>query len=302
MRLNRGYAYRETVSGPGEPGETVLSWLARRYRHSTIAEWAARFARGEVEVDGRVASGDEPLAQGQLVVWHRPPWPEEDVPRHFGLLHEDDALVVVDKPSGLPTVPSGGFLENTLLYLVRERWPEASPAHRLGRATSGLVVFTRTKRAAAVVSEAFRTGGIDKRYRALAAGVAEQDLYEIAAPIGLVPHPRLGAVHGANEGGRPSRSTARVIERRSDTTLFEVRIHTGRPEQIRIHLAFIGHPLAGDPLFVAGGGANPVAPGLPGDGGYLLHAERVTLPHPETGAPLSVRAPAPPELLTANGE
>lgn len=81
-------------------------------------------------------------------------------------------------------------------------------------------------------------------------------------------------------------------------TLFEVDIHTGRPEQIRIHLAFIGHPLVGDPLFVSGGLPRADHPGLPGDGGYLLHAERLVFAHPLSGAPMRLHAPPPRELRT----
>ncbi len=300
MRWNRGYAYRETVRGLLGEAPTALAYLARRFPHATEAEWAGRFVRGEVELDGRIARADDLVRNGQVLVWHRPPWQEEEVPRTFGVIHEDAALVVVDKPSGLPTLPSGGFLENTLLSLVRERWPEAAPAHRLGRATSGLVVFTRTKAAAARLSAAFRDHLIDKRYRALASGVAGRDLYEIDAPIGLVPHPRLGQVHGATAEGKPSRSTARVLERREAQTLFEVRIHSGRPEQIRIHLAWIGHPLWGDPLFAAGGLPKIDAPGLPGDGGYLLHAEQITFAHPVTSTDLRLHCPPPPPLRCAD--
>ena len=204
--------------------------------------------------------------------------------------------MVVVKPSGLPTIPSGGFLKHTLLHLVRQQWPGASPLHRLGRATSGLVLFARTTEAGATLSRAWRDGSVAKQYRALGSGVAARDTYEITAPIGLVPHPRLGAVHGVSAHGKASHSTARVLERREDATLFEVDIHTGRSEQIRIHLASIGHPLVGDPLYAAGGLPLEVDPGLPGDGGYLLHAERLVFDHPGTGQRLELRAPPPAAL------
>jgi 23S rRNA pseudouridine1911/1915/1917 synthase len=211
-------------------------------------------------------------------------------------VYEDAELIVVIKPSGLPTLPSGGFLKNTLLHRVRARWPGAAPMHRLGRATSGLVLFALSSRASSLLARQWRDGSVEKRYRALSQGSALQDVYEITAPIGLVPHPRLGAVHGATLQGKASRSTAHVLERRPNQTLFEVRIHTGRPEQIRIHLAFIGHPLVGDPLFAAGGLPRIEKPGLPGDGGYLLHAALLAFTHPLSGARLELVAPSPPEL------
>nr|WP_217911305.1 RluA family pseudouridine synthase [Myxococcus sp. AM011] len=292
--LNDGYVYREKLGS--RPGSSALAHMTDKYRHSSEEEWRARFARGEVRLDDLVADGSEPLKPGQLLCWHRPPWEEADTPQSFDLVFEDAELVVVVKPSGLPTLPSGGFLKNTLLSFVQARWPEAVPMHRLGRATSGLVLFTRTRDAAARLASDWREGRVHKRYRALAQGLATEETYDIRAPIGLVPHPLLGEVHGASARGKPSHSTARVLERRAEHTLFEVDIHTGRSEQIRIHLAFIGHPLVGDPLFAVGGLPLAENPGLPGDGGYLLHAESLAFQHPRSGEHLQLRAPLPPEL------
>lgn len=294
MLLNDGYVYREKLGSP--PGKSALAYLTAKYRHSTEAQWRARFERGEVELDGQRAEGSELLQTGQWLCWHRPPWEEADTPQDFGLVYEDAELLGVVKPSGLPTLPSGGFLKNTLLSFVQARWPEAIPMHRLGRATSGLVLFTRTREAASRVASDWREGRVHKRYRALSQGLAAQEAYDIQAPIGLVPHPLLGEVHGALASGKASHSVARVLQRRQDTTLFEVDIHTGRPEQIRIHLAFIGHPLVGDPLFAAGGLPLTDAPGLPGDCGYLLHAESLAFAHPRTGEPVQLHAPPPSSL------
>ncbi len=294
MALNDGYVYRETVGTAH--GRTALEHLVDRYRHSPREAWQARLARGEVTLDGVPARGDEALRAGMTLCWHRPAWEEPDAPTDWGLVYEDAHVLAVVKPSGLPTLPSGGYLQHTLLHQVQRRYPGAAPLHRLGRATTGLVLFTRTHEAAVKLSADWREGRVHKRYRALSAGVAAQDAYDINAAIGLVPHPRLGAVHGARAEGKPSRSTARVLERREAETLFEVDLHTGRPEQIRIHLAYIGHPLVGDPLFVAGGVPRAHEPGLPGDGGYLLHAGELSFTHPATGQETHLRAPPPAPL------
>lgn len=292
--LNAGYAY---VSPIQRGGVTVLDFLAGEFRHSDRVTWAARLAAGEVEVDGVTAGGDETLRPGQTLVWHRPPWDEPEVPLHFNVLYQDADLLAVSKPSGLPTVPGGGFLEHTLLHRVRRDWPGASPLHRLGRGTSGLVLFSLTPQAGAALLRDWRGGRVQKVYRALSAGVAGQDEYDLTAPIGPVPHPRLGEVFAASRAGKASHSRARVLERRSETTLLEVEIFTGRPHQIRIHLASAGLPLAGDPLYLSGGLPRPEA--LPGDLGYRLHAWQLTLTHPRSGAPLRLLAPAPPELSTS---
>lgn len=295
MSLNDGYVYRERLGC--QRGKTALAHLTDHYRHSTAAQWEARCARGEVTLDGVIATGAEPLREGQELSWSRPPWEEGEAPGTFELIYEDADLVAVAKPSGLSVLPSGGFLKRTLLHLVQARWPGAAPLHRLGRATSGLVLFSRTASAATRLSASWRDHEVRKSYRALSTGRAGEDRYEITASIGLVPHPTLEAVHGASLKGKAARSTAVVLERREGETLFRVDIHTGRPEQIRIHLAVIGHPLAGDPLFAVGGLPLQRAPGLPGDGGYLLHAESLAFTHPTSGEPVRLRAPPPAKLL-----
>jgi 23S rRNA pseudouridine1911/1915/1917 synthase len=294
--LNRGWTYRVHVDAADE-GRSVLEYLASRYRHTERDGWARRLQRGEVTIDGVCATEDTRVGRGKTVVWQRPPWVEPDVPLAFDVLHEDAEIVAVAKPSGLPTMPAGGFLLHTLLHLVRAQYPEARPLHRLGRGTSGVVVFARTAVAAASLSEAWRSRSVRKDYRALVAGRPAWQHLDVDAAIGRVPHPRLGDVHAARSDGRPAHSHLSVLERRETTTLLEVCITTGRPHQIRIHAAWAGHPLAGDPLYGAAG--LPAGTALPGDLGYLLHAHRVTGPHPR-GGELLIEAP-PPVALTIGG-
>lgn len=294
--LNQGHVYREQI-GADAAGRTVLEWLSSKHRHSTREVWAERIERGEVEIDGLVVGGDRVLLAGESLAWHRPGWVEPEVPVDWRVLFEDEVLVAVHKPSGLPTLPGGGFLENTLLAFVRAKYPDASPMHRLGRETSGLVLFARTQQARGRLQEAWRGHEVKKTYRALGAGVCLADTLELTTPIGPVAHPLLGTIHAASPTGKPSRSHARVLERREEATLFAVEIETGRPHQIRIHLAAAGHPLVGDPIYVAGGIPRDDQPGLPGDGGYLLHAEWLSFLHPTTGRPLTLHDPPPAPLL-----
>ncbi|MGL4611128.1 MAG: RluA family pseudouridine synthase [Trueperaceae bacterium] len=297
MKLNQGYSYQEQLNVKAR-GQMLLEYLVKSYEHSTRETWQERIDQGEVLLNNVVTCGDKMLQPGQTLIWNRPPWYEEDTPQHYDVIFQDETLLVVNKPSDLPTVPAGGFLENTLFSLVRKNFPTAQSVHRLGRGTSGLVLFALTTEANKALSKLWREHKVEKYYKALASGVAQQDVYDIRAAIGLVEHPKLGYVYAASEKGKPSVSDARVLERastssaNSDATLFEIKLLTGRPHQIRIHLAFIGHPLVGDPLYTVGGKFLDT-PGLPGEGGYFLHAEKLVFVHPVTGERLELVVPAP---------
>jgi 23S rRNA pseudouridine1911/1915/1917 synthase len=290
--LNRGYAYTTIISSK-DHGQTLLSHLASLYSHSTPQAWQQNLNNGEVTLNGVTATGSESVTTGQTLVWNRPPWIEPDTPQHFEVLFEDPDLLAVNKPSGLPTLPGGGFMENTLLRMVQKKTPNANPVHRLGRGTSGIVLFAKTAQAAAKLSANWNTSRIQKIYRALAQGIARQDAYEILTPIGLVPHPRIGSVWAASPSGKPSKSLAKVISRAPSSTAFEVSLNSGRPHQIRIHLASIGHPLVGDPLYGVTGQPFENLPGLPGDGGYFLHAQFLNFQHPMSGAQINLEAALP---------
>jgi len=288
--MNRGFDYREVVSDASCVG-TLLDHLARRHRHSSREEWSARIADGRVLVDGVVAGLETPIRAGQSIVWRRPPWEEPEAPLTWALLYRDDHVLGVAKPAGLPTLPGGGYLENTLWSLLRRRHPEAAPVHRLDRGTSGVVLFARSAAAAAALAESFRQRRVTKTYRALVEGRPDRDTFDITQPIA-----RLDLQSNTAGVARPARTEVRVLQRRDDgNSLVEVRPITGRPHQIRIHLAAAGHPLAGDPFYAAGGGRRPGAL-RPGEGGFLLHAARLEAPYPWGSGTLLIDCLPPPAL------
>jgi 23S rRNA pseudouridine1911/1915/1917 synthase len=293
--LNSGYEYRSTT-GADDAGLTVVDYLAARFPHSTREAWRRRVAAGLVMVGGRRAEPSSTLGRSETVVWLRPPWEEPDAPCSFALLYRDPHLLIVAKPRGLPVLPGGGYLQHTLLSLVRSRFPNANPLHRLGRGASGLVLFSRNPEAARRLSEEWCREGISKIYRALVVGSPPEDFFRVEIPIGRVSHRLLGTVHAACRKGKPARSDVRVLERRSGETLVEVRIFTGRTHQVRIHMAAVGHPLSGDPFYARGGVPVESPQALPGDTGFHLHAGTLEFTHPFSGGCIKVDCPAPPIL------
>ncbi len=292
--LNRGYTFRAVVETSTPVG--IVDYLAEHWPHSSPETWRARVEAGEVRLGPALATPDTVVRQGQELCWDRPPWREPQAPLDYRVIHKDEVLLAVDKPSGLPTLPGAGFLEHTLLLQVQAKYPEAAPLHRLGRYTSGLVLCARTAEARAALSRDWAARRVAKRYRTLAQGRAAQPAFPIDQPIGPVPYPPLGTVHAATAEGKPSRSMVRVVEQGAAAFLAEVDIETGRPHQVRIHLASAGHPLVGDPLYGPGGLPLPDTRAVPGDPGYLLHAAELRFAHPVSGKSTELKAPIPSRL------
>jgi 23S rRNA pseudouridine1911/1915/1917 synthase len=330
--LNAGHAYLDRVSAAAA---SVSGFYASRYGHSDRAVWEQRLAAGEIALNGRQLRADAPLAAGDRLVWHRPPWQEAAVPvlREHAVVFDDGDLLVLNKPSGLPVLPAGGFLRHTLLAQL-EGWVAEGriasteglprPVHRLGRFTSGLLVCARRSASRAWLSallrestqagEASEPGGgrCRKLYRALTAPLPADwpvgETRSLHQPIGRRPHPRLGAIWCAANPADPADpadpaaltacSHFTLLERRGESCLLDVAIASGRPHQIRIHAAALGAPLLGDPLYGTGGLASPEA--LPGEGGYRLHAHRLVLTLAD-GRGLELQAP-PPQCLQLEAE
>jgi 23S rRNA pseudouridine1911/1915/1917 synthase len=294
--LNQGFEYQRRL-GADAAGLQVIEYLALFYTSFTREEWLARIHGGRVLLDGIQVRENQILRPGQLLSWLRPPWIEPEVPRSFAILYRDEYLLAVAKPSGLPTLPGGGgFMENTLLTLVRKHFPGASPLHRLGRGTSGIVLFALTQNATAKILQEWRSGEILKVYRALVAGCPHDDDFAIDVSIGPIPHPILKTIHAASSSGKSAHSHVKVLERRDSSSLVEVQITTGRPHQIRIHLAAMGYPLVGDPLYMVGGAPAEDSRALPSDLGYYLHNGLLGFHHPASGMWIEIDCYPPPPL------
>jgi 23S rRNA pseudouridine1911/1915/1917 synthase len=256
--------------------------------------------RGHVRIDGATArAASQRLRAGQAVEVELVPTDESRAfvaePMALAIVHEDEQLLVVDKPAGLVVHPAPGHWRGTLLngllahHAGARELPRAGVVHRLDKDTSGLMVVAKTLPAMTALTRAIAARTVQRGYRAIAHGHFADDQATIDAPIGRDPVSRVRMAVVA--GGRPARTEVRRVAGDARYSALECRLHTGRTHQIRVHLAWRGHPLVGDALY---GGA----PAL-GLERQALHAAVLGFDHPATGVPLRFCAPLPADLQQA---
>jgi len=257
--------------------------------------------------DGRRPRSSAAVHAGQIIRLDRPAPVEPEVPRRFEVLYEDDEVLAIEKPAGLPIHPTAKFWRNTLTALLRERYPgqHMEVAHRIDRETSGILLVARSSSAASWLKRAFARRAVDKSYLALVKG-QPPDHGVIDRPMKLLDTPT-HLMMGVAPDGLKAVTRFRVVQRFAAHALCDAHPETGRQHQIRVHLAAIGHPIVGDKLYGAGERAfmracdEGVGPellalfdGLPR---HALHAHRLSFPHPRTRLPLTIESPLPADLV-----
>jgi 23S rRNA pseudouridine1911/1915/1917 synthase len=274
-----------------------LTGLSRSYVQRLMAA-------GHVTADGRALKANMVLEPGTTIRVEVPaavaPEPIGDSTIDVPVVYEDDDLLIVDKPAGLVVHPAPGHADGTLVNALLGRHGDTfggiagvrrpGIVHRLDRDTSGLLIVARNDLAQASVMAQLKARRVKKTYLALVLGSVAAAVGRIEAPIGRDPghRTRMAVV----SSGRPATTGYRVRERFEGWTLLELDLITGRTHQIRVHLAAIGHPVAGDPLY----GSGTSRRGPDGLGRLFLHAWRLELTAPTDGRLIRAEAPLPPEL------
>lgn len=280
-----------------EVGERLDKALAARFDTLSRSQIQTLIRDGQVLVNGQVIKVSYRLADGDAVSIALP----EDTADHepspeaipLDIVYEDDQVAVVSKPAGMVVHPAFGHSSGTLVNAVLARWPEiasfsepsrAGIVHRLDKDTSGVLIVAKTHAALESLRAQFKGREVRKRYLALVDGAPETPEGVINAPIGRDPAQRKRMA--VRHDGREAITEFRVVEHYADYSLVEVYPKTGRTHQIRVHLAFIGHPVAGDTVY----GRRKQAIRLKR---HFLHAAAITFTRPGSSEAITAEAPLP---------
>jgi 23S rRNA pseudouridine1911/1915/1917 synthase len=296
---------RTLTVAAADAGMRLDRWVAERVPELSRARVQTLIDDGCVRVDGRARKASHRLGPGETVdVDIPPPAPETLAPEPIALaiVFEDDAVLVVDKPVGMVVHPGAGHATGTLAAGVLAHAPATAGVggprrpgvvHRLDKDTSGLLVIAKTAAAYDSLTAQLAARSVSRRYRAIVHGRVASASGTVDKPIGRHPHDRVRMAVLPRGRGKPALTRFLVLERFAHFTDLEVGLETGRTHQIRVHMASLGHPVAGDRVY----GGRPGRPPLPVPfEGLALHAAKLAFLHPLTGAPLQFTSPLPPRM------
>ncbi|MEQ8790694.1 MAG: RluA family pseudouridine synthase [Pirellulaceae bacterium] len=301
-----------------DEGVRLDVWLADKLSRYSRVQLRRAISAGGVKIDGHSTKVAYRLRPGQRVTIELPQQPREspepeEVP--LEILFEDDALAVVNKPSGMVVHPSKGHWSGTLTAALAWHFENLSSCggsarpgivHRLDRDTSGVIVVAKTDEAHLALAAQFEARTVEKEYFALVKGTPDRDHDVVEQPIGAHPHQREKmAIRADHATSRDARTLFETAERFTGFAAVRAFPKTGRTHQIRIHLAHLGYPVLCDKLY---GGRSRITEGELREGReggavvlerQALHARRLRLTHPQSGEPLECVAPLPADIQHA---
>jgi 23S rRNA pseudouridine1911/1915/1917 synthase len=288
---------------PASAGARLDRWLTERLTALSRARLQILIRGGLVRVDGAVLKAAYRLRGGETVEIEIPPPAAEELvpePTALSVVHEDDCVLVVDKPAGMVVHPGAGRARGTLAAAVLAHAPTIAGVggprrpgivHRLDKDTSGLLAIAKTQAAYDELVAQLAARTVTRRYLAVVHGRVRAAEGVVSAPIGR--HPRDRVKMAVRPAGRGKRAVTRyrVLERFADFTLLELHLETGRTHQIRVHLASLGYPVVGDQVY----GKPRLRPPVVLDG-YALHAAGLTFVHPAFRKAVEFSAPLPARI------
>lgn len=283
--------------------DQVLAKLLPEYSRSRLQDWVAQ---GQVTVDGAAATIKQKVWGGEAVVVMPQSHPAEQAHQAediaLNIVHEDDSILIINKPAGLVVHPGSGNWEGTMLNALLHHAPQlaeiprAGIVHRLDKDTSGLLVVAKTLTAQTSLVRQLHARSVQREYLALVHGEVTRG-GKVDAPISrhLTQRTKMAVV----EGGKPAVTHYQIEEKFPSCTLLRCKLETGRTHQIRVHLASIHHPLVGDSTYLKGAQKcvpqlRPILAAFPRQ---ALHATQLGLEHPLTGEWLEWQAPMSEDMV-----
>ena len=277
-------------------GKTLLETLHRIVSHVPASHWEDECARGLlVNLEREAMAATQIVRAGERYLHKFPNVTEPDVNGRVEILHEDEALIVLNKPAPLPMHAGGRFYRNTLQHILNEVYhpQKPHPAHRLDANTTGVLLVTRTRHFAGKLQPQFARGEVEKLYLVRVQGEPRQDLFNCEAPISE-DSGELGSRVVDWESRLAARTEFRVLKRNADgTSLLEARPLTGRTNQIRVHLWHLGFPVCGDRVYLPEKRIGDTQTLAMGDLPLCLHAWQIKFVHPLNRLPSAFTAPPP---------
>ena len=302
----RALSFRVSPELEGERLDRVVA-AAPFAREEGVSRKTARslIERGAVTVSGkRVLASSRRVQGGELVRVSLPAAQKPRAPQvaSVRILFQDDVVLAIDKPAGIPSVPTRDPARPSALSLAKARLKSETAfleaPHRLDRDTSGVLLLAKDARSLAALSESFREGRAKKTYVALVHGTVEKDSFRVESFLAPAKHARGEDErwHSVRAGGKKAITAFRVLARGEDRTLVECLPETGRTHQIRVHLGDAGHPIVGDELYGAPGGEHAR------EGRHFLHARLLEIPHPSReGETLTIESSLPEGFSAREG-
>lgn len=281
-------------------GERLDSALSRLVPELTRSQAQRLIEQGAVTQAGRPVKKNEKLPAGtalelEIPEVHETPIAAQDIP--LEVCYEDADVIVVNKPKGLVVHPAPGHADGTLVNALLAHCGDSLSGiggekrpgivHRIDRDTSGLIIAAKNDAAHLALSAQLKDHSLSRTYECLVTGNMKQDSGTVDAPIGRssADRKKMAVV----PTGRRAVTHWEVVARYPGVTHLRCRLETGRTHQIRVHMAYIGHPILGDTVY----GAKKPVPGLTGQ---CLHATGLRFVHPRTGEPVELHCPLPPEF------
>jgi RluA family pseudouridine synthase len=302
---------------PQQENNSLLDYVSKRFRYQNREVWNGLIRDGKVTLNGKSVSPDQLLKSKDIIAYtvalNEPP-----VDRNIQIIHSEESFLVASKPGNLPSHADGNFIKNTFIYILGGMLKDQgfkgslNLVHRLDRETSGLMVVSKNKAAHQKLIQQFENGQVEKEYLAIARGIIPEDQFEVNGAIGRDTDSQVSVrqkvVADDTPFAKKSSTQFEVVTRLATGTLIRCRPKTGRTNQIRIHLASIGHSLVGDKLYgrsddeflafvhhVKSGGDSAWT-GHIETPRQMLHASQLSFSHPETSEKIAFTAELPEDF------